>query len=70
MDIDAMRDYIHADSLAFVSIDGLYHACLLPEGRNNQQPQYCDACFSGDYPTHLTDQENDRDQELALFVAP
>jgi amidophosphoribosyltransferase len=23
--------------------------------RNRACPQYCDACFSGDYPTRLTD---------------
>jgi len=52
--VDAMRDFIHADSLAFVSIDGLYRAVGLA-GRNNASPQYCDACFSGEYPTRLTD---------------
>jgi amidophosphoribosyltransferase len=54
MDVDAMREFIHADSLAFVSMDGLYRAVGLP-GRDNARPQYCDACFSGDYPTRLTD---------------
>jgi amidophosphoribosyltransferase len=54
MDVEAMREFIHADSLAFVTIDGLYRAVDLA-GRDNAQPQYCDACFTGDYPTHLTD---------------
>jgi len=54
MDVDAMREFIHADSLAFVSMDGMYRAVGLP-GRDNACPQYCDACFSGDYPTTLTD---------------
>ncbi|HSG33043.1 MAG TPA: amidophosphoribosyltransferase [Sphingomonadaceae bacterium] len=54
MDLEAMRDFIQADSLAFVSIDGLYRAVGL-DGRNDDCPQYCDACFSGDYPTSLTD---------------
>ena len=54
MDVAAMCEFIHADSLAFVSIDGLYRAVGLP-GRNNTSPQYCDACFTGDYPTSLTD---------------
>jgi len=54
MDVGAMREFIHADSLAFVSIDGLYRAVGLA-GRDNARPQYCDACFSGDYPTSLTD---------------
>ncbi len=54
MDMDAMRDFIQADSLAFVSIDGLYRAVGEAE-RKPKCPQYCDACFTGDYPTRLTD---------------
>ena len=54
MDVGAMREFIHADSLAFVSIDGLYRAVGLV-GRDKACPQYCDACFTGDYPTSLTD---------------
>jgi amidophosphoribosyltransferase len=54
--IEEMRAYIHADSLAFVSIDGLYKA-LGEERRADIRPQYCDACFTGDYPTRLTDQD-------------
>ncbi|MBU3991150.1 MAG: amidophosphoribosyltransferase [Alphaproteobacteria bacterium] len=54
MDVAAMADFIQADSLAFVSIDGLYRAVGLPS-RNQACPQYCDACFSGEYPTRLTD---------------
>jgi amidophosphoribosyltransferase len=44
------------DSLAFLSIDGLYRAVGEP-AREEHAPQYCDACFTGDYPTRLTDQE-------------
>lgn len=54
LDIEQMREFIHADSLAFVSIEGLYRAI----GENHREegaPQYCDACFTGDYPTTLTD---------------
>ncbi|MGQ5701547.1 amidophosphoribosyltransferase [Sandaracinobacteroides sp. A072] len=57
MNIEAMRSYIGADSLAFISIDGLYRA-LGEKGRDSGCPQYCDACFTGDYPTRLTDQES------------
>ena len=55
MSVEQMRDYINADSLAFISIEGLYRA--LGQERNQAQPQRCDACFTGDYPTSLTDQE-------------
>ncbi len=54
MDIQAMAEYILADSLAFVSIDGLYRA-VGEAGRDAGKPQFCDACFSGEYPTRLTD---------------
>jgi amidophosphoribosyltransferase len=55
--LEEMRAYIHADSLAFISIDGLYKA-LGEERRADIRPQYCDACFTGDYPTRLTDQDD------------
>jgi amidophosphoribosyltransferase len=66
MNVAEMNDYIRADSLAFVSIDGLYRA--LGEARRDEaEPQHCDACFSGDYPTHLTDQEDlEKRHELEL----
>ena len=54
MDVAAMAEYMHADTLGFVSIDGLYRAVNQP-GRNAACPQFCDACFSGEYPTPLTD---------------
>ena len=57
MDVGGMTDFIHADSLAFVSIDGLYKA-LGEEGRSANRPSHCDACFTGDYPTTLTDQDD------------
>jgi amidophosphoribosyltransferase len=56
MNVEAMRAYIGCDSLAFISIDGLYRA-LGEAGRVASAPSYCDACFTGDYPTRLTDQE-------------
>ena len=56
MDLHGMTDFIHADSLSFVSIDGLYKA-LGEAKRADIRPKYCDACFTGDYPTTLTDQD-------------
>ena len=56
MSVDKMREFIKADSLEFLSIDGLYRA--VGEARREAgQPQFCDACFTGDYPTALTDQD-------------
>jgi amidophosphoribosyltransferase len=57
MSVAQMADYINVDSLAFLSINGLYRA-LGEGGRDDERPQHCDACFTGDYPTHLTDQED------------
>ena len=57
MDVERMREYIKVESLAFVSTDGLYRA-LGEDMRLDDAPQYCDACFTGDYPTRLTDQED------------
>ena len=53
MSVEQMRDYINADSLAFISIEGLYRA--LGQTRDAAEPQRCDACFTGEYPTSLTD---------------
>ncbi|MEE4199171.1 amidophosphoribosyltransferase [Erythrobacter sp.] len=65
MELEPMRDFIKADSLAFISIDGLYRA-VGSEGRDKACPQFCDACFTGDYPTSLTDlrMREDRSGEL------
>ena len=56
MDLDGMARHIGVDSLAYVTIDGLYRA--MGEGhRHNDAPQFCDACFTGDYPIPLIDQD-------------
>jgi len=52
--VAAMGELIGADSLAFISIDGLYRA-LGRGGRDLVSPYYCDACFTGDYPVDLPD---------------
>lgn len=55
MSEEEMRQYMGVDSLRFVSLDGLYRACDQPGGRDARQPQFCDACFSGDYPVSPSD---------------
>jgi amidophosphoribosyltransferase len=68
MDVEEMRQYIQADSLAFVSIDGLYRATG-EAGRNAAKPQFCDACFSGSYPIELPDITGGRnDGQLSLLA--
>nr|WP_294169009.1 amidophosphoribosyltransferase [uncultured Sphingomonas sp.] len=66
MDVEGMAKYINADSLAFISIDGLYRA--LGDSRNAQSPQRCDACFTGDYPTRLTDLTEKKAEESGLAL--
>ena len=50
-----MEEFIGCDTLGFLSIDGLYRAIGYPGGRNDDDPQLTDHCFTGDYPTFLTD---------------
>ena len=56
MSIAEMADFIKVDSLGFLSVDGLYRA-VGEAARDNAAPQFCDACFTGAYPTRLTDRE-------------
>jgi amidophosphoribosyltransferase len=54
-DLEGMRAFIGADSLAFLSVDGIYRAMGYQQ-RDPVRPQFTDHCFTGDYPTPLTDQ--------------
>ncbi|GFE66037.1 amidophosphoribosyltransferase [Litoreibacter roseus] len=56
MSEDEMRDHLGVDSLRFISLDGLYRAVGEAHGRDSDSPQYCDACFSGEYPVAPSDQ--------------
>ena len=67
MSVAEMADYIGVDSLAYISIDGLYRA-MGEQARNTQMPQYCDACFTGEYPTRLTDREAKAGSQLSLLA--
>ena len=55
--VEEMARLIGVDSLAFISVDGLYRA-VGQANRNQASPQFCDACFTGDYPVELTDRES------------
>ena len=67
MNVEEMARYINADSLAFISIDGLYRA--LGDRRDSSAPQRCDACFTGNYPTTLTDCDKDGKLKPLSLVA-
>ena len=65
--VEEMAKCIGVDSLAFVSLDGLYRA-LGEAKRNNDMPQYCDACLSGEYPIELVDQNTNVAQTELSFL--
>lgn len=69
MTVEEMGMLIGVDSLAFISIDGLYRA-MGEAGRSEDAPQYCDACFTGQYPIELSDWEDGTtNNQLSLLAA-
>ena len=67
--VEQMCRFIGADSLAFISLNGLYRA-MGERTRNDITPQFCDACFSGNYAIPLTDLNANQNQgELSLLAA-
>ncbi len=66
--LEEMRAFVGADSLAFLSIDGIYRA-MGHAGRDPAKPQFTDHCFTGDYPTPLTDLVGEgAKQQLSLLA--
>ncbi|WP_020185175.1 amidophosphoribosyltransferase [Methylopila sp. 73B] len=65
--LEQMRELIGADSLAFLSVEGLYRA-MGYEGRDDLRPQFADHCFTGDYPTPLTDRTGEHPRQLSLIA--
>ena len=66
--VDEMAEQIGVDSLAFISIDGLYRALGQEAGRDPARPHYCDACFTGDYPISIPDQADNAERQLSLLT--
>jgi amidophosphoribosyltransferase len=68
MSLEEMRGFMGADSLAFLSVEGLYRA-LGHDRRDPNNPMFTDHCFTGDYPTPLTDLgEQLRPAQLSLLA--
>jgi len=66
--LEEMRRHIGVDSLAFLSVNGIYRAVGY-DGRDALRPQFTDHCFTGDYPTPLTDLTGERGkQQLSLLA--
>ena len=67
--VNDMCSFIGADSLGFLSLDGLYKAMGYKDGRNNNNPQFTDHCFTGDYPTDLKDYKDEKIQEQLSLLS-
>ena len=67
-DLEGMRKFIGADSLAFLSVDGIYRAMGF-EGRDPVRPQFTDHCFTGDYPTAAHRSRRARSEPAAIVAA-
>jgi amidophosphoribosyltransferase len=48
--VDEIRDFIGADSLAYLSLEGMKTACA-----DGEKTTYCTACYTGKYPTQWVD---------------
>lgn len=57
--VEEIRKYLTADSLSYLSIDGL-KSCFQDHGRD----KFCDACFTGNYPIRFPEM----DKQLSLFM--
>jgi len=68
-DVDEMAKFIGVDSLAFISIKGLYRA-MGESGRDPLAPRFCDACFTGDYPIPLIDADDGKVSVQLSLLAP
>lgn len=68
MSVEEMAEKLGVQSLAFISIDGVYRSVGY-EQRNDDKPQFTDHCFTGDYPTSLTDMEQSEPaRQLSLLA--
>lgn len=68
MSVKEMEKFLSVDSLAFISMDGVYKA-MGEKKRDGKTPQFCDACFTGEYPIPTTDHDDGKtDSQLSLLV--
>ena len=65
--VDEIKEFISAQSLKFLSLDGLYKAMGF-EKRNDNYPQLTDHYFTGDYPVKIIDElGGDKVTQLSLL---
>lgn len=68
MDLEGMRKFMGAKTLAFMSVDAIYRAVGY-DARDPENPQFTDHCFTGEYPTQLTDQNGGAPSEQLSLLA-
>jgi amidophosphoribosyltransferase len=69
-DTEQIARFIGVDTLAFLSIDGLYRA-MGEDARDRRSPRFCDACFTGDYPIRPADADDGKvSAQLSLLAEP
>jgi len=64
--VDEIAEHLGADSLAYLSLAGVYEAV------GGERGEHCDACFSGDYPLAGTEEAQGKfslEQTLPLVRA-
>ena len=66
--VEEMAKHMGVDSLAFISVDGMYRAVGVEQGRQGDDRKFCDACFTGEYSIPLTDHESGNPTQLSLLV--
>ena len=67
-DLEGMRKFIGADSLAFLSVEGIYKA-MGYEARDPVRPQFTDHCFTGEYPTGADRPDRAAEPAAAIVAA-
>jgi len=48
--LEQIRKHLGVDTLGYLSLEGMKHAM------GGDQGEFCDACFSGEYPTAIPDE--------------
>ncbi|MFO7682769.1 MAG: amidophosphoribosyltransferase [Chloroflexota bacterium] len=64
MDVEGIRQRIGADSLAYLSTEGMEKAVAQATGKING---HCNACFSGKYPIDIPDWLFEEDRDKVMF---
>jgi amidophosphoribosyltransferase len=62
--VEEIRDFIGAESLAYLSLEGLKKAC-----DDGAQTRYCTACYTGSYPTNWVDVEEIQPAAVSKTIA-